>query len=147
MGILKTVKKAAKKTKNAALDVSPVGLLYAAGGGLNELTGGDTKTFRLSKAMKDGDKGTTYSKTVQAASGYQGRTQESGTWSLPVVNRSTTTGIGQVAATVVRDVAAPVANETSKALLGADLKTVLWVAGGAAAGLGTLYVVRSTPSR
>jgi hypothetical protein len=54
---------------------------------------------------------------------------DAGQWRLPVANRATTTGVGQLVATVVTDVATPAADAASKGLFGVDLKVVAWTAG------------------
>lgn len=130
-----TVAKAADTVAHVAVDVSPVGILYATGGAINAATGGKTTTFDAYAALTKGAaKGTTYSPVTQAASGYQGVTPGGGTWSFPVANKATVTVAAQtvkVAASVVHDVA----GAASEGLLGVSLTTLLLGAAGIA-GLG-----------
>jgi hypothetical protein len=86
--------------------------LYALGGGINTLTGGDTATYWAPAAVKDST-GTTYSNVTQALSGYQGDTPGSGSWGLPIVNPAT----AQVAWDVVNRALEPVALDAKKLLL------------------------------
>lgn len=134
------LKTLAKKARNVAVDTSPVGVLYAAGGGINKLTGGKTATYRLSSALDGKGRQNRFSTVTRAASGYSSAIPKAGDYGLPIVNRQTTQGLGRAAATVVEDVVAPVANEASKGLFGADLKVVAWTAAGAVVGLGALAV-------
>lgn len=91
--------------------------LYALGGGINELTGGHTATYWAPAAARGAARGTTYSNTTQALSGYQGSTPGAGDWGLPIVNRATFRVAGDVLKAATEDV------------LGIDLKTLL-LAGG-----------------
>lgn len=126
--------------KKAIIYSPPVHGLYALGGAVNELTGGKTKTYSLAKALKGQGSQNRFSKTTQATSGYTAPVPRAGDYRLPVVNRATPQLVGQVAGTVVHDVAAPVADAASKSLLGVSLRTLGWVAGGSALGLGALAV-------
>ena len=136
-------KKLAKRAAKVAVVTNPAAnLLYTGGAAANRLTGGNGPLL-----LRDGLKGkkpVTFSQTTQALSGYQGRDPGRGTQRLPLANRSTTTGVGKVAATVVKDVAAPVLTQTTKTVFGVDPKVIAWGALGTAAGLGTLAVVRKT---
>lgn len=117
--------------KNVAL--TPAAVPFAVGARVNQLTGGKTTTYNVWKAASGKAPAPTYSLATQALSGYQGATPGAGTWAVPVANRATTKGAGEVVKTVIEDVAKPAADAASDALFGVDLKTLAWVAAGTGA--------------
>jgi hypothetical protein len=117
--------------------LTPAAPLFALGAAINQASGGKTTTYSVWKAAAPGGSaGTTYSSLTQSLSGYQGATPGSGEWRAPLLNPETPKFIGTTAAKVLRDVAAPVADEASKALFGVKLTTLAW--GAAAVGTGLL---------
>ncbi|MFA5944611.1 MAG: hypothetical protein WC876_09115 [Candidatus Thermoplasmatota archaeon] len=117
--------------RKAAL--APVAVPFALGAGVNQLTGGKTTTYNVWKAASGKAPAPTYSVVTQAASGYQGATPGAGSWALPVVNRSTTKGAGQLVKVAIQDVVAPAADAASKGLFGMSLPALAWTAAGGAA--------------
>lgn len=137
---LPSSKKVKSLAKKAALMQPAVALPFAAGAAVNKLTGGKTTTYKAWEAGMGKAPAPAYSKTIQAASGYQGARPGQGKQGLPLLNRATTTGLGTVASTVIKDVVAPAADAASEGLFGVSLKTLGWVAAGSAVGLGGVYV-------
>ena len=133
MKLTSKLKKAAKKTGKLALVTNPpANVLYTTGSVLNRATGGKG-ALTLYGATKKNAPTVKYSTFTQAASGYQGKAPTSGTWALPVANRSTTKGTGQLAATIIKDVAAPAADAASQGLFGVSLPALAWTAAGVGA--------------
>jgi len=135
-----TLAQAGDAVAHVAVDVSPIGGLYALGGVVNAATGGKTKTLDAYAALTRGAAvGTRYSTLTQAASGYQGPMPNQGKWAAPVLNKATVRVAAQTvqtAASVVHDVG----NAGLKGLGLPTLGTLALIAGGGALGLGAVYV-------
>lgn len=108
-----------------ALNISPIGGLYTIGASINNLTGGHGDILLGEQLLVDHARGTTYSHTTQALSGYQGATSGAGNWGIPVLNPATF------------KVGGDIINAGTKGLFGIDAKTALLTAGG----LAVLYVL------
>lgn len=120
--------------------LTPAAPLFAVGAGINKATGGKTTTYNVWKAASGKAPAPTYSKTTQAASGYQGAIPGQGKWNVPVANKTTIRVVGET----VRDVA----DAATEGLGLPSVRTLLYMAGAGALGLGGLYVATMPkPSR